>query len=448
MVGKEDFEAGMYGDTLSKIISCLSETHPKGYSQLKQDTGLGGGDLDKGLSELEKLGYIESKRLREGLGDNVFYLKRPKSETSKAISSVSEIQFDILSYMRDWERSHDSKLVDANTVAKALNLSVADINDEIDILEADGAIKVARTFGDNPSLWLTGKGKKILRYSTIEPNLKLSPLKELLMKLDPELERKRLGAWQALETATVDRHSQAANSMREVLRQFLQKLSPDYHVVQAPWYSKPKQGSLVTRAMRVRYALAGTSVSVSESALKQINALSAAADATYAKLSDQAHKDRAGKDETTRAYLTACESVMELIVANRGETEEEDIQGAKSLGKNANSSEGVHQVIGPRKSKAGHSYDWNLHSLERLGIPQNFAPLLLGVKEHGAWVSSIISSKSSEERYAEIIVDIKQKSPNIPMRNLSSLAVVQLQAEMMDSELLKEVVRTFLKYEP
>ncbi len=45
MVGKEDFGAGVYGDTLSKIISCLSETHPKGYIQLKQDTGLGGGDL-------------------------------------------------------------------------------------------------------------------------------------------------------------------------------------------------------------------------------------------------------------------------------------------------------------------------------------------------------------------------------------------------------------------
>jgi len=198
MVGKEDFEAGMYGDTLSKIINCLSETRPKGYSQLKQDTGLGGGDLDKGLSELEKLGYIESKRLHEGLGDNVFYLKSPKPETSTTISSVSEIQFGILSYIRDWERSHGSELVDAKTIAQALNISVADINDEIDILEDDGIVKVARTFGDNPSLWLTGKGKKILRYSTIRPSLSLSPLKEFLTKLDPELERKRLGAWQVL----------------------------------------------------------------------------------------------------------------------------------------------------------------------------------------------------------------------------------------------------------
>jgi len=330
MVGKEDFEAGMYGDTLSKIINCLSETRPKGYSQLKQDTGLGGGDLDKGLSELEKLGYIESKRLHEGLGDNVFYLKSPKPETSKTISSVSEIQFGILCYIHDWERSHGSELVDAKTIAQALNISVADINDEIDILEADGAVKVARTFGDNPSLWLTGKGKKILRYSTIRPSLSLSPLKEFLTKLDPELERKRLGAWQVLESGMADRHSQAANSMREILRQFLQKLSPDYHVVQAPWYYKPKQGSPVTRPMRVRYALGGTSVSVSESTLKQVNTLAAAADATYARLSEQAHKRKAGQDNTTRAYLTACESLMELIVVNRGGMVAEDAQETKS----------------------------------------------------------------------------------------------------------------------
>lgn len=75
MVGKEDFEAGIYGDTLSKIYNCLSKTHPKGYSQLKCDTGLGGRDLDRGIRKLKELGKIKSKRLREGLGDNEFYLK-------------------------------------------------------------------------------------------------------------------------------------------------------------------------------------------------------------------------------------------------------------------------------------------------------------------------------------------------------------------------------------
>ena len=88
MVGKEDFEAGVYGRTLSKIMSCLSATYAKGYSQLRKDTGLNAGDFDKGLMKLEELGYVESKRLREGLGDNVFYLKRSNSETKEVAWNV------------------------------------------------------------------------------------------------------------------------------------------------------------------------------------------------------------------------------------------------------------------------------------------------------------------------------------------------------------------------
>jgi len=85
MIGKEDFEAGMYGDDLSKIMSCLSETHVKGYSQVMQETGLGGGVLDKRLIELENLGWIRSKRLQPErvIGDHVFYLKLHKTETSE-----------------------------------------------------------------------------------------------------------------------------------------------------------------------------------------------------------------------------------------------------------------------------------------------------------------------------------------------------------------------------
>lgn len=229
MVGKEDFEAGMYGNTLSRIMSCLSETCPKGYSQLLKDTGLGGGDFDKGLSKLEELGCITSKRLREGIGDNIFYLKLSESERPSALPS----------------------------------------------------------------------------------------LRAFLTKLDPQLERRRSGAWQTLQSATDDRHSQAATSMREVLRELLEKLAPDKDVMRAPWYDKPKEGTPVTRAMRVRYALTGISNSLSGSRLRQVNALADAADATYARLSSEIHKGVASQDKAARAYLTACESVMELIVAER-----------------------------------------------------------------------------------------------------------------------------------
>jgi len=70
------------------------------------------------------------------------------------------------------------------------------------------------------------------------------------IELDPELERKRQGAWQTLEGNTSDRHVQAAHSMRETLSQLLDSLAPNQQVQNASWYNKPKEGDPVTRAMK------------------------------------------------------------------------------------------------------------------------------------------------------------------------------------------------------
>ncbi len=146
---------------------------------------------------------------------------------------------------------------------------------------------------------------------------RISPVQEFLMKLDSELERKRQGAWQTLEGSTADKHAQAANSMRNVLSQLLDRLAPSVEVTKASWYKKPEQGNPVTRAMRVRWAIAGNSANVSSSTLEQIETLVKAVDATYAKLSAEGHEGKPGKDRITHACINACESVIELIAANR-----------------------------------------------------------------------------------------------------------------------------------
>jgi hypothetical protein len=144
-----------------------------------------------------------------------------------------------------------------------------------------------------------------------------NPVQDFLMKLDPQLERKRQGAWQTLEGSTTDKHAQAANSMRDVLSQLLDRLAPSVEVTKASWYKKPKQGNPVTRAMRVQWAIAGNSANVSSSTLEQIETLVKAVDATYAKLSAEGHEGKPGKDQITRACMKACESVIELIAASR-----------------------------------------------------------------------------------------------------------------------------------
>jgi hypothetical protein len=143
------------------------------------------------------------------------------------------------------------------------------------------------------------------------------PVHDFLMQLDPQLERKRQGAWQTLKGTSADKHAQAAHSMREVLSQLLDRLAPKERVKKASWYKKPKSGDPVTRAMRVRWAIAENSANVSSSKLKQVESLVKAIDATYANLSAEGHARKVGKGQVSQACISACESVIELIAASR-----------------------------------------------------------------------------------------------------------------------------------
>lgn len=81
----------------------------------------------------------------------------------------------------------------------------------------------------------------------------------------------------------------------------------------ASWYQKPKEGNPVTRSMKIRYAIAGSSEIVSESTLTFINGMAEAIDAMYAKLSAETHSGKKPKVSTIRMYLNACEALIGLI---------------------------------------------------------------------------------------------------------------------------------------
>jgi hypothetical protein len=142
-------------------------------------------------------------------------------------------------------------------------------------------------------------------------------LQSFLENLDPAIEQKRVGAWEALENNKADGCAQSCNSMRETLRLVLDKLASTEAVQKAPWYVKPKGAVPVTRFMRIRYALAGRSSSTSESTISLIDGLSSAVDAMYAKLSAESHGTKRPTATETRMYLTACESILGLIATQR-----------------------------------------------------------------------------------------------------------------------------------
>jgi hypothetical protein len=142
-------------------------------------------------------------------------------------------------------------------------------------------------------------------------------IQNFLEQVSPDLEIKRVGAWQALESNAQDGPAQATHSMREVLRQLLEKIAPKPEILQAPWYKKPKDGPPITRSMRIRYAITGIADIESESTLSLINGMAEAVNSMYAKLSAESHSEKRLKTSTVRMYLNACESLIGLIAAER-----------------------------------------------------------------------------------------------------------------------------------
>jgi len=142
-------------------------------------------------------------------------------------------------------------------------------------------------------------------------------VQSFLESIDPELELKRLGAWEALNSNRPEGRVQATHSMREVLRLLLDRLSPAEKVQKTIWYKKPDSGASITRAMKIRYAIAGDSNEISESTFSLIRDMSATVESMYAKLSSQSHTEKKTTITATRMYLIACETTIGLIATAR-----------------------------------------------------------------------------------------------------------------------------------
>jgi len=70
-VGREDFEAGIRGDALHRVIESLPNDRALNYDEVREKTGLDGESLNDALHELQKMGLIEAK----WLGASEHYLK-------------------------------------------------------------------------------------------------------------------------------------------------------------------------------------------------------------------------------------------------------------------------------------------------------------------------------------------------------------------------------------
>ena len=69
-VGREDFEAGVYGNSLELVMQSLSSRQPLTEDQIQSETHLETKHLNFALAKLQELGRIE----RKPLGPSAFYV--------------------------------------------------------------------------------------------------------------------------------------------------------------------------------------------------------------------------------------------------------------------------------------------------------------------------------------------------------------------------------------
>ncbi len=112
-----------------------------------------------------------------------------------------------------------------------------------------------------------------------------------LDRIDPKLKELRYGAHSALGSEAPDSIRQGAHSMRELIRQSLDKDAPNAAVINEQWYSKSTDTKHpVTRKQKIRLAMekrgkfSTSDVEVSEKSMDLLDKL-------YDKLSGEAHKD-------------------------------------------------------------------------------------------------------------------------------------------------------------
>jgi hypothetical protein len=103
--------------------------------------------------------------------------------------------------------------------------------------------------------------------------------KELLLtklsETKPELSRKLDGGWQVLyDTSKVDRFSQSATSVREIISDLLQILAPDKEVKAMSWFKIETEDGKPTQKQRAKFAILGINNELSDEDLESIYALS------------------------------------------------------------------------------------------------------------------------------------------------------------------------------
>ena len=105
-VGREDLEAGVYGDALERVMQSLSNGQPLTEKQIQSETGLENKSLNVALAKLQERGRIEQR----WLGPSAYYvaiMAAPRQEWYTIDESASYLR---VSRRTMYQLIHDGQL--------------------------------------------------------------------------------------------------------------------------------------------------------------------------------------------------------------------------------------------------------------------------------------------------------------------------------------------------
>ena len=142
----------------------------------------------------------------------------------------------------------------------------------------------------------------------------LDDLDSALIKIDSQLLSLRDGAHEAITSKRQDSVRQAAHSMRELLRQVLDKLASEDEIKNQSGFNPNDK---ITRKMRVRFSYKKIHGSASYTQIDLIESQCVMIDNLYGSLSDEAHRDVALQHRDVQELIGISEICLRRLICTR-----------------------------------------------------------------------------------------------------------------------------------
>lgn len=252
------------------------------YCKVKKDAEKVKGELDNFVIKIdENINRLnKSNKLLESLPQE--QLSNPSPELIYLIDSGSEFSESIRNHS-DQFKDNSQRIGDEITSLMGSAVVVDASGNAMLSISSSIAISISQEY---PQINTVIEDLKLPT-----PHEKRKQLESELREIDERIAHLYVGAWQTInDTSKKDRFRQASHSMRELLSQFLDLLSPAEEVINSEWYEPEHTSKKPTQRQRAKYAMVGKrSEKMRDEDIEMIHDIAANARNIYTNLNKISH---------------------------------------------------------------------------------------------------------------------------------------------------------------